>query len=178
MTARRALYTKGFTLIEAVVYLALFGILMGGGIVAAYNTIEGLSRGQSHAMLEEEGVFIMGKINWALAGAQSVSLPASGTFGSQLSVNKIVRVDAGGTAVVTPVSIGLAGGNVYIDEGSGQQILNNADVKVARISFMHVVASGNGIDPERIEASTTLTTLTSTGQMVTEDFSTIDYIRH
>ncbi len=171
-------YKKGFTLIEAVVYLALFGILMGGAIVAAYNAFEGMSRGQAHAMLEEEGNFLMGKINWALAGAQSVNAPTSGTVGSLLSVNKVTGISQNGTPLTQAGLIGLTGTSAFIDEGADHRGLNNADVQVSRLSFLYIVSSGNGVDPSRVEASTTLTARLPNGMLVSEDFTTINYLRH
>ena len=57
---------KGFTLIETIVYLALFSILMGGAIVAAFNIFESAGRQQTHTMLQEEGNFLIAKINEAV----------------------------------------------------------------------------------------------------------------
>lgn len=170
-------FERGFTIIEAAVYLGLFGLLMGGAIVAAYNSAQGISRGSRHAMLQEEGNFVMAKINWALAGAQSVSSPSTGSSGSLLSVNKTVGLDASGNPIVVPVSVGLTAGALYIDTGTGPQILTNPEVRVTRLSFVHLVASGNGLDPERVEASTTLTARTDSGLLVSEDFSAVTYLR-
>ena len=79
--------SNGFTLIETIVYLALFSIMMGGAIVALFNLFESSGRELTHIMLQEEGNFIIAKINWAISGAQSVNQPSG--YGSLLSVNKV-----------------------------------------------------------------------------------------
>lgn len=169
---------RGFTLIETIVYLALFSILMGGAVVAAFNIFEGAGRQATRTMLEEEGNFLIAKINWAVSGAQSVNEP--GSYGSKLSVNKVTSLNSAGQPVVTAVTISLPEpGDVLIENGtSGPYALNNANVSVARLGFYHVLASGNGIDPERVEASTTLTAYAPSGALMSEDFSTVVYVRH
>jgi type II secretory pathway pseudopilin PulG len=57
---------RGFTLIEVVLYIGLFGILVGGVIIAAYQLLEGGDRNQVNILIQEEGTFLNRKINWAL----------------------------------------------------------------------------------------------------------------
>jgi len=67
--------SKGFTLIETIIYLALFSIIIGGGIVGAFGIIEGSDRASASAITQQEGLFVMRKLNWALTGATSASVP-------------------------------------------------------------------------------------------------------
>ena len=53
----------GFTLIEVLVYLALFGLIMSGAVVSAYQMFEASGRNQTRAMIQEEGDFIVAKID-------------------------------------------------------------------------------------------------------------------
>ncbi|MEI6660188.1 MAG: prepilin-type N-terminal cleavage/methylation domain-containing protein [bacterium] len=66
-------HNRAFTLIEAVIYIALFGILMSGVIVATDQLIQGSHRNEQSISIQEEGTFIIRKINWALSSASSVS---------------------------------------------------------------------------------------------------------
>jgi prepilin-type N-terminal cleavage/methylation domain-containing protein len=170
---------KGFTLIETIIYLALFSILMGGAIVSAFNIFESAGRQQTHTMLQEEGDFIIAKINWAVAGASSVNQP--GSYGSLLSVNKVIGLSSSGQPIVSAVTISLptAPGSITIQDGAvGPYALTNSNVSVTRLSFLHALASGNGVDPESVAASTTLTARAPNGAIISEDFSTIVYLRH
>ena len=70
---------KGFTLIETLIYIALFSILMSGAIVGSYNLLEGGRRNSIAIGIQEEGAFLIRKINWALTNASAVSASSGGT---------------------------------------------------------------------------------------------------
>ena len=55
---------EGFTLIETLMYLALFALIIGGGMTATYQIIESTAGSASHILLQEEGNFILRKIAW------------------------------------------------------------------------------------------------------------------
>ncbi len=71
---------KGFTLLETIIYIALFGIIMSSAVAAAYHLLEGGRRNQSAVAVQEEGAFLSRKINWALVGASAVDVPATNTL--------------------------------------------------------------------------------------------------
>lgn len=168
---------RGFTLIETVIYLALFAILMSGVIAVAYNMFELSVRNQTQALLQDEGNFLMGKVSWALSGTASINQPVVGILGSQLSVNKVTGVNSSGNPIITPVVIALSGTNVTIQEGSAPAVaLNNSNIQITRLSFLHTLGTGV-ITPESVEASTTLTARTPNGMVITQDFSTTGYLR-
>ena len=53
---------RGFTLIETIVYLALFSIVIGGALAATMLLFEGAGRDTARARLVEEGAFMLGKM--------------------------------------------------------------------------------------------------------------------
>jgi len=157
----------GFTLIETVVYLGLFALLIGGTIVAAYSVFESSDRLRTIAMLQQEGYFIIAKIEWALGGANTVTLPAVGASGPTLS---FARHD--GLVIV----LETAGADMTLQRNvNSPQILNNADVQISGLNFVHEWAGG--INPERIEAHFTLSANTANGARILQNFSTVKYIR-
>ncbi|HVZ76335.1 MAG TPA: prepilin-type N-terminal cleavage/methylation domain-containing protein [Candidatus Paceibacterota bacterium] len=81
--------SRGFTLIEVLIYITLFGMLVGGAVASAYSLMESGVHTDQMLGVDEEGTFINRKLNWALTGATDVS-----TTGSSLAV---VRPDLGGT---------------------------------------------------------------------------------
>lgn len=171
---------RAFTIIETIVYLALFSILIGGAVVGAYNIFDSAGRDQAHAILQEEGNFLIGKINWAISGSSSVNAPGGGQYGSSLSVNKVTGLNGSGQPIVTTVVISLptVPGNAQIQNGTNPlQNLNNTNVTVTQLRFLHTLPTGNGVIPESVEASTTLTARTPNGMVLSEDFSTTVYIR-
>lgn len=175
---KRKIHTKGVTLIEVVIYIALFGILLGGTLVSVFNLFENAGRIQTQSILEEEGNFIISKIQWAISGANGVNLPD--TYGSILSVNKVTSLDSNGLPVVSVITISLPTipGNVMIKKGTEpEQALNNSNVQVKRLGFFHTLPTTNGINPESIEASTTIEARTPNGMIVSRDFETTVYLK-
>lgn len=151
---------RGFSLLETLVYLALFAILIGGFVVSAYSLFESNNRNAAKAMLEQEKIFVVGKLNWALSGAETVSTPVSGSSGSTLSLTKYDG---------TPVTVGLSSGAITV---GGNQI-TNSNVTVSNLVFIHVA----GVNPESVEAGFTISTRTVDGKSVSQTASTTRYIR-
>ena len=166
----------GFTLIEVLIYLGLFGILFGGAVAAAFNVVETSGRNQTKAMLQEEGNFLTEKINWTLSGAQSVSAPALGTAcaspGCPLSV---VKWNA---PTINPVVIDIAGGDMTLSKGGNPPlILNNSNISISNLSFTHNQDSGDGVNPESLQFSFIATARTSAGLSYSQTFFSTNYLR-
>ena len=68
---------KGFTMLEALIYIALFAFIIGTGVIAAYNLFTGSVHIQTRAQQEAELNFVLRKLEWALGGSQIVN-PAVG----------------------------------------------------------------------------------------------------
>ena len=146
---------RGFTLIETLVYLALFGLIMGGMVAAAYVLFESSDRNQTKAMLQEEQNFVMGKIIWALNAASGASVS-----GSTLMITKYASPNA---------VIDLSGTDARLNG----DILNNTNVMVDNLSFVH-----SGVPPaESIEINLTMSARTPTGMTITQSAATTRYIR-
>ncbi len=64
----------GFTLIEMIVYMALFSVMMGGLVVTMYYLYQSIGRTSANATAQEEINFVLKKIDWALTGASSVEV--------------------------------------------------------------------------------------------------------
>ena len=153
---------RGFTLIETLVYIALFTLMIGGLVVSVYFFFENSDRNQTKAMMQEEENFLIGKINWALSGAKTVSAPAAGSSGSTLTS---ANYDG------TTRTIALSGATITLNGTT----LNNSNVTISKLVFIHV--SAGGTNPESVEAGFTITAKTPTGSTVVESASTTRYIR-
>lgn len=143
---------SGFTLIETLIYIALFAILIGGGITAAYGIIEGSDRTSSHAIVEQEGIFVLRKLNWAMTGATDANV-----FGSTLTINR-------GSTVTFSVSASA------IEMNSA--LLTSLNVKASSVSFVEVPAVVGG-RPKSVKASFWLTGTKGNKQY----FETTKYLR-
>lgn len=109
---------RGFTLVETLIYLALFSLLMSGAVVGSYNLLEGGSRNKIAVGIQEEGIFLNRKINWALTNASAVSASSGGT---RLT---ITRPDLGSQS---PLIITGTGTKIILKRGASVPIELNSD---------------------------------------------------
>ncbi len=75
---------KGFTLIETIIYLALFSILFNGVLMSAYTFIISAEQISAQVTSENESAFIVRKINTLLASANTIIKPTPDTTGDTL----------------------------------------------------------------------------------------------
>jgi prepilin-type N-terminal cleavage/methylation domain-containing protein len=57
---------RGFTLIEVIIYIALFSVLLGTAFVTAYELIQGSDSLSTKNTTASEGSFVIRKLNWVL----------------------------------------------------------------------------------------------------------------
>ncbi|MES2087829.1 MAG: type II secretion system protein [Patescibacteria group bacterium] len=160
---------SGFTLIETLIYLALYGIIIGGTLVSVFNIFESHNRNQAKAMLEEEGAYLIGKIDWALSGANSVDTPTT---------NKLAIERAELPTNQNPLTFEITSGNLTLTRGTNSgEILNNSNVKLQNLTFTHVTPSEESVLPESLTATFMLIAKTSEGFEISRIFSSTKYLR-
>ena len=145
--------TRGFTLIEALIYMGLLTILLGGFLSSAYALFETNDRNQASAILIEETNFIVEKIDRLLDETKSVVTPVADASDTTLAVEAYdgsVRNAA------------LQDGNIVLDAHP----LNNSNSEISDLVFIHHVL------PEYVEASFTVSTKTSNGMPLSRHAST------
>lgn len=155
-------HNRGFTLIETLVYLALFALIIGGMVIAAYMLFETSDRYQTRAMMQEEANFVMAKIMRTLNDAREICSPAVGTPGASLTI-----ASYGGSCGDFTVS--LASGDVLLNGN----ILNSTNVEVDQLLFTHV----SGTNTDGLQIDLTVSAVTPTGRPITSSVSTTRYIR-
>lgn len=171
---KRIATVRAFTLIEAIIYIALFSILIGGAVVAVYGIFESRERNQTKAMMQEEGDYIIGKINWAVSGSSSITSPGVNTTCTSPSpcVLSLTKWDSS----VGTVDLQLSGANITLARGANAAVpLNNTDVFISGLLFTHFYDGGS--NPEGVRASFTLTARTGDGKLISQEFSTTNYLR-
>ena len=132
----------GFTLIETVIYIVLLGVLIGGGVVAAFYILDSAEKNKADINVQAEGNFIVRKIEWALTGATTINVVSP----TQLNVTK--------PGLPTMIFY-LSGTDLKLgpDTSSGVN-LNSSLVTLATISgiiFTDIPAAGG--KPEAVSAS-------------------------
>lgn len=154
----------GFTLLETIIYIALFTIIIGGGMVAAYQIIQATDANYNHIVLQQEANFLFRKISWALTGA---TINTANT--SQLVTTKVIAT--------TPVQLTLAaaGNDMTLQRDSASPvILNSASIVISNLLFTDIPAASGR--PRGLETSFTLAT-NQNGRPATQDFSFTKYMR-
>lgn len=165
--------TEGFTLIEMIIYIGLFGLIMGGALTSVYGILEANARNQAKAMVQEEGAFLLGKIDWAITGVSSANVDPTGRI---LTLTKYEPTS------YNPLVITIStGGDISIKRGTGsEQGLNNSNIFVtceAGGCFEKILATGDGINPESVSANMIVNSRTADGFPYSQEFFTIKYLR-
>lgn len=163
----------GFTLIESLIYIALFTIVIGGGMVAVYNIIEATNANTNHVILQEEANFLFRKIDWALTGATSITIPSAGSLTSnKLEVVKnstSIAIETNLTNLNCPIN--------YLclkrDPFSPVQ-LNSSSLYISGLLFTRTLAA-NG-KPDSIKTNFSLITVQN-GRATGQDFTFTKYLR-
>lgn len=161
---------RGFTIIELLIYIGLFAVVIGGAMTASYSIAESSGRAETRAMMQEEGNFLINKMQWILSGVKAVTEPAVGDTGTTLSV---VKWDP---AEPSPLVVSAVGTELLLKRGAGTAApLNSDSVAVSDFRVRHLFDGGT--DPESVEVSFLLSAKTPTGGSVTQSFETTVYLR-
>ena len=150
---------RGFTLIEVIMYMALYSILIGGVIVALFTLFESQTRNQSIALLQQEGDFVASRIAYEIRSAHSVISPI--TSGGTLD---LVRSQGTHTRVY------LINQNVILEINSVAAILNSDAVAIQNLQFTHTIVSNPDESYDVIEGQFIGMATTSDGHMLSRTF--------
>lgn len=128
---------KGFTLIETLIYIALFTILLGAGFSTAFNLIQsGESLGYK-TVTNSELDFVLRKFDWATTGASSFNIISS----NELSISRYS----------SPTTIGFRFNSssnpksIEIKEGANWMPLTTVNVEVSDFKFQNISGTPTGI---------------------------------
>ncbi|MEO8637468.1 MAG: prepilin-type N-terminal cleavage/methylation domain-containing protein [Candidatus Taylorbacteria bacterium] len=128
-------YSRGFTLIESLIYIALLALIMGSFLQTAYQVIANENAMSEKVLLIEETNFLLKKIDSLFAGVTSVSVPALGSSGSTLSLR--------GSGISLTLSFDPAGKSIMLRRGASPENKLNSDfVSIDALSFEHESANG------------------------------------
>lgn len=151
-----------FTLIESLIYLALFALVIGGILISTYQTIEGTERTNSNIVVQEEANFLLRKIDWALTNISSISNPSAGNTSSVLSVTKTDLPLSD-----NPLTFDTNSSSLRLTRGSfAPTPLSSVNVSITNVVFEHIASTGT--KPAAIKASFKIND---------KPFSTVKYLR-
>lgn len=116
---------RGFTLIEVVIYLALFSIIMGGLLVTVYQLAQSAETLQTKSIKDEEMNFVLKKLDWALTGAKSSTVSITNS-NAQLTFTRTDQI----------ITINLSGTNdIEMSVAGTTQTLTTKNVKITNLNF-------------------------------------------
>ena len=152
---------RGFTLIETLVYLALYALMFSGALAAVYTVIESSARDATSAVIEEEGEYLLAKIDGESAQAREIT----SSLGTSTSLS-LVGTD-GTDAEFTKCGTGLC----LRDGSMPLERLNDPDTVVTALAFFV------SADPETsIVTAFTITGTTTDGHSLSRDFYSVEYL--
>ena len=150
--------SRGFTLIEVIIYIALFSLLMGTAFVTAFQLIDGSGKISIKNTAQSEGNFVLRKINWAMTNASFISIS-----GSELTINKY-----DGTTLKIKLGSGADAEKIVMNNTGSFLPITTDNVQVTSLQFTQV-----GSDPVGVSVVAKIKTLNTSPL----DFIITKYIR-
>ncbi len=133
-----AINTKGFTLVETIIYIGLFGILMAGIFSIVHPLFVNSQELTGDIAVEGDTAFILRKIEYALASSINTPtdivdiVPNGSTPTNKLEINNPNRF-----------AFELNGTNLMYREGSGAyRALNTDRVQILSFDVNHIIPTG------------------------------------
>ncbi|HEV7701925.1 MAG TPA: prepilin-type N-terminal cleavage/methylation domain-containing protein [Candidatus Paceibacterota bacterium] len=127
--------SKGVTLIEVVIYIALFSLLMGTAFLSAYDILESSGKLAVKNNTSEEANFVLRKIDWAMTGVSSFT-----NTPNTLHVNKYDG---------NQIDIKLVGTKIKLTENSGttatSDFITTGNISVSSLQFTAIAGTPKGI---------------------------------
>jgi len=150
---------KGFTLIETLVYIGLFGILVSGVMASVYELQKSSTRIAAQAENIDEGIFILEKIRYEVLHSTKILSPSSGETGIKLSLKS-----PSGISVYEIVGEQLMRTNDF-----GESYLNGNTSKIETFQISH--STFDVPSAPYLDISFTLSHGIITGSTFSENFS-------
>jgi type II secretory pathway pseudopilin PulG len=105
---------RAFTLIEALIYIVLFTVVIGGGLVTAFYLIQGTDDLRREALAEAEANFVLRRVDQLLSGTtadDSITVTSDSVDVNGL----IIRETGGNVEFVDGGAVDLVSGNYDVD---------------------------------------------------------------
>ncbi len=142
--------SRGFTLIETLIYVVIFSMVVGTLIAFALSMNSSRLRAQVMLEVNGQGTSMVRTITQAVRNSTGINAPTAGNTTSSLAL-------ATGVSGTNPTVFSVAGETLYVTEGTGSPIaLTNNKVKVTNLVFTNLSrASTPGVVQARFTLSNT-----------------------
>lgn len=125
-------HQSGFSLVEILIYMALMGIFMTVLLDIFVTTLNIKLGSERTSSLNQDMRFVLQKISYEIANADSVTIPATGSASTTLRLTSPT-----GTKIFASSS-----GNLVLTASGATMNLNGPDTTLTEISFQNVSVSG------------------------------------
>ena len=122
----------GFTLLETIIYCALFSVLMTSAIVTVYALMDTTAATKKQTNIIAEATFITQKLSWAFTNATNVELINADTI-------IITRPDI---LIQSPLTLEFQNNSIYLSRGTFDSYLlvnPHFDVSLQSLSYANAV---------------------------------------
>jgi len=127
--------SQGFTLVETLIYTAIFVMLVSALAVFASNLNSSRLRAQIILEVNDQGTSIVRTVGQAIRNAQSINSPTIGNSASSISVATV-------NPATNPTVFSQIGETIYMTEGAGNPIpLSNSKVRLTNLTFTNLSRS-------------------------------------
>lgn len=139
---------KGFTLVEALLYITMVLIIVGSSSVVFITILESRVKNQTIIEVEHQGAQVLEVISQVIRNAENINSPSMGISSSILSLDVT-------DSSKDPTIFDLSSGVVRIKEGANSEIaLTNDRVIVSNLLFQNLSRTAT---PGNIRVSFTIT---------------------
>ncbi len=130
---------KGFTLIETLIYIALFGLLLSAGFSTVYYLIQGADKNSSKGIIQNEGNFVSKKFDWIFSSMTSVNKQGSGC-------NQSLTVNRSSSPHQIDVQRNISSSTVEISENGGSFFpITTINASTTCLQFQVIAGSNPGV---------------------------------
>ncbi len=147
---------NGFTLLELLLYVTLVGLLLGAITTFFYTSTSARVRTQAISDVDQQATLALSTIAQAVRNADSITNPAIGSSGTQLTLASL-------TSSLNPTIFEVSGTTLQTREGaSGAAIsLTNSRIQVTNLTFKNVTRSST---PGAVQISLTVKRFNPSGR--------------
>lgn len=152
-------YKKGYTIIEMLLYIAIFSLIIGSILAIAMSISDQRIKNLITQEVDYQGQLVLNNINQNLRNASTINAPAAGSSSASLALN---TATAANNPTIYDSFANQNVNKVRIKQGaSAAEYLTNSRVSVSNLSFTNRAITGGR---DSIDVSFTLTYYNPSGR--------------
>lgn len=151
--------SKGFTLVELLMYMGLLSILIGILSTIFVSIIDVQLDSRATSNVDQDGRYILARLAHEVQSSSSILAPTIGSPSGTLQL-RINSID---------YTYSLSNGNLQIASASATNNLNSSNTSISQVTFLRV---GDGDNDDTIRLNFTVTSTTQSANNETRSYQT------